>query len=79
MQLARKINPTMVIGPLSSPYVLCPLVAFAQEIHVTPAGQQPPDPAGPITEDMTAVCPDLVDKQGEWSWVLAVMCALRLV
>ena len=62
-QLARKISPSMEIGPLSAPHVLCPLVAFAQEIHVAPEGQQP-NPAGVIVEDMTAACPDLVDRHG---------------
>ena len=30
LQLARKISPSMVIGPMHAPHVLAPLVAMAQ-------------------------------------------------
>lgn len=63
IQLARKISPSMVIGPLSAPHVLAPLVAMAQEINVAKPGRQP-DPCSAVSEDMRLVCPQLVDKNG---------------
>lgn len=54
----------MVIGPLSAPHVLAPLVAMAQEINVAKPGRQP-DPCSAVSEDMRLVCPQLVDKNGE--------------
>ena len=40
MQLARKISPSMVIGPMHAPHVLAPLVAMAQvlPVHVSCRG-----------------------------------------
>lgn len=51
LQLAKKISPSMDIGPLSAPYTLVPLLAMAQLVHVARPGQEP-DVAQPFAEDM---------------------------
>ncbi|KAK9803895.1 hypothetical protein WJX72_002783 [[Myrmecia] bisecta] len=69
MKMAKRISPSMVIGPLSAPYVLVPIIAMAQSIHVGDA-ESAPDPAGTIPEDMTALDPSFTDKQGQ-PWAAA--------
>ena len=34
-QMARRISPSVVIGPMSRPYVLMPVIALAQAIQVS--------------------------------------------
>jgi len=72
VQLAKKISPSMDIGPLSAPYLLAPILAMAQQVNVSRPGEQP-DPAQPIPEDMRLFDPGLVGANGEAS----VLCCAR--
>ncbi len=60
-QLAKRISPSMEIGPLSKPYLMVPCVAMAQAIQVSKPGTEP-DISQPINdpkEDMTLAVPFL--------------------
>ena len=51
LQLAKRISPSMEIGPLSAPYLLVPVMALAQVVNVSRPGEEP-DPAGHVPEDV---------------------------
>ena len=51
VQLAKRISPSMEIGPLSAPYLLVPVMALAQVVNVSRPGEEP-DPAGTVPEDV---------------------------
>lgn len=51
LKLVHHINPTMVVGTVSSPSLLAPLVSMAQCITVSQPGMEPSLTASPI-EDM---------------------------
>jgi hypothetical protein len=74
--MARQISPSMEIGPLSAPYVLVPLLAMAQTVHVAAPGTEP-DLAGPLEEDMRLIDPALANKDGEapLRWRLSILFA----
>lgn len=54
----------MSIGPMSSPYVLVPIVTGAQLINVALPGTEPDCTQTSIPEDMTLFDPQLSGKQG---------------
>ena len=62
-QLAKKISPSMDIGPLSAPYTLVPLLAMAQLVSVARPGQEP-DVSQPFAEDMRAFDGSLAEPDG---------------
>lgn len=51
VQLAKRISPSMEIGPLSAPSLLVPVMALAQVVNVSRPGEEP-DPAGNVPEDV---------------------------
>ncbi|KAK9907705.1 hypothetical protein WJX75_008523 [Coccomyxa subellipsoidea] len=63
IRLAKKISPSMDIGPLSAPYLLAPVLAMAQLVNVSRPGEEP-DPSQPIPEDMRLFDPALTDGNG---------------
>ncbi len=63
MQLAKRISPSMDIGPLSAPYLLVPMLALAQVVNVAAPGQEP-DPAQPFSEDMRLFDSALTEPDG---------------
>eukprot|EP00891_Asterochloris_glomerata_P006939 jgi/Astpho2/6939/Aster-x1409 len=66
IKLAQRISPSMEIGPLSAPFVLAPVVALAQSIHVAAGEESAPDIASlEPEEDMTLLDKKLVDKSGK--------------
>ena len=64
MQLAKRISPSMEIGPLSAPYLLVPVLAMAQIVNVSRSGEEP-DPTGSVLEDMRIFDRALNDDAGE--------------
>lgn len=63
LQLARSINPSLRIGPMTRPCVLAPLLAAAQEANVC-AAKDAPDPSKPVPEDLRLLGPSMADAQG---------------
>ena len=63
VQLARSINPSLRIGPMSQPCVLAPLLAAAQEANMCEA-RDAPDPCQPVPEDLRLLGPCMADAQG---------------
>lgn len=63
-QLAKKISPSMDIGPLSAPYLLAPVLALAQLVNVSRPGEEP-DPSKPTPEDLRLFDPSLTNGSGE--------------
>jgi len=63
-QLAKRISPSMEIGPLSAPYLLVPVMAMAQVVNVSKSGEEP-DPAGSVPEDVRLHDNSLKDAEGE--------------
>lgn len=51
LKLVHYINPAMVMGSVTSPSLLAPMVSMAQCIHVSEPGMEPSLTASP-TEDM---------------------------
>ncbi len=51
LKLVHHINPAMVVGTVSSPSLLAPLVSMAQCINVSQPGAEPSVTASPV-EDM---------------------------
>lgn len=60
----------MDIGRLSAPYLLGPVVAMAQILHVSRPGEEP-DPSQPISEDMRLFDPTLANSTGDTSPIYA--------
>lgn len=63
LQLAKKISPSMDIGPLSTPYLLAPVLALAQLVNVSAPGDEP-DPSQPTPEDLRLFDPSLTNSNG---------------
>ena len=61
LQLAKRISPSMEIGPLSKPYLMVPCVAMAQCIQVSQPGSEPDisQPGMDPQEDMRLAVPFL--------------------
>lgn len=66
MQLAKRISPSMEIGPLSAPYLLVPVMAMAQVLNVSRSGEEP-DPTGSVPEDVRLHDSSLADSEGDAS------------
>ena len=66
MQLAKRISPSMEIGPLSAPFLLVPVMAMAQVVNVSRSGEEP-DPAGSVPEDVRLHDSSLADSEGDAS------------
>lgn len=62
-QLAKKISPSMDIGPLSAPYTLVPLLAMAQLVNVARPGQEP-NVSQPFGEDLRLFDGKLAEPDG---------------
>ncbi|CAL8462122.1 g1653 [Coccomyxa elongata] len=63
IRLAKKISPSMDIGPLSAPYLLAPVLALAQLVNVSAPGDEP-DPCQPTPEDLRLFDPSLTNTNG---------------
>lgn len=72
VQVARSISPSMEVGPAAAPYMLMPVVAGCNEIHVARPGNEPALTDAP-REDMRLVDPALAARDGESSW-WALLC-----
>ncbi len=71
VQLAKRISPSMEIGPLSAPYLLVPVMALAQVVNVSRPGEEP-DPAGHVPEDVRLHDSAFTDAEGalDLIWLL---------
>ena len=78
MQLAKRISPSMDIGPLSAPYLLVPMLALAQLVNVALPGQEP-DPAQPFCEDMRLFDSAFAEPDGAAQLHLATLCTCRCI
>ena len=63
LQIARSINPSLHIGPMSRPCVLAPLLAAAQEANVCEA-KDAPNPCQLVPEDLRLLDPCMADGKG---------------
>lgn len=63
LRVARALCPSMLLGPMSSPYVLMPVVAGAQVLNVALPGAQP-DITAPPVEDVRLMEPALTAADG---------------
>ncbi|BDA45975.1 probable phosphatidylinositol 3,4,5-trisphosphate-dependent Rac exchanger protein at N-terminal half [Coccomyxa sp. Obi] len=63
IKLAKKISPSMDIGPLSAPYLLAPVLALAQLVNVSRPGEEP-DPSQPTPEELRLFDPSLTNDSG---------------
>lgn len=63
IKLAKKINPSVEIGPMSAPSVLVPLIAMSQGVVASKPGEEP-DLTGHVTEDARLLDPSLQDSHG---------------
>ncbi|KXZ48704.1 hypothetical protein GPECTOR_26g607 [Gonium pectorale] len=61
INLAQQLNPSLRVGPLSSPHLLMPLIASAQLVNVSEPGCQPHVMACP--EDVRLFCPQLTARR----------------
>ena len=68
VQLAKRISPSMEIGPLSAPYLLVPVMALAQVVNVSRPGEEP-DPAGSVPEDVRLHDSFFSDPEGSSAFV----------
>ncbi|KAK9834527.1 hypothetical protein WJX74_003723 [Apatococcus lobatus] len=69
LKLAKRISPSMEIGPLSKPYLMVPSVAMAQCIQVSHPGSEPDisQPSMDPQEDMRLAVPFLSSSGKPWA------------
>ena len=71
-QVARRISPSMRVGPSAAPFMLMPVVAGCNQVHVARPGHEPSMTAEPM-EDMRLLGPELQAPDGE----LVCVCGCR--